>query len=128
MAKFTAQVKGGLHANYAPTLPSIGAWSAINDHRYTAQTLAHKGDLEARTIMNTLMGAAVGATATLNYAEIEANVEMGGRRVIVSTPIINRITTAADLSDFKGEIGALSANTFVPNPVFNGDRNPLGTR
>lgn len=128
MAKFTAQVKGGMHANYASTIGGVGAWNLVNDHRYTAQSLAHKGDFEVRALMNALLGAAAGGSATLNYSEIEANVEMGGRRNIVTTPIINRVTTANDVSDLKNELGALAANTFTPSPVINGDRNPLGTR
>lgn len=128
MGKFTAQVKGGLHANYSSVLPSVEAWTNINDHRRTAQSLAHKGDFEARALLNALIGAAAGATATLNYAEIEPNVELGGRRNVINTSIVNRVTTSADVADFKGEIGALSTNTFNPNPVYNGDRNPLGTR
>lgn len=126
--KYAAQVKGGLHANYGPTIGSVEAWNVINDHKKTAQTLAHKGDFEARALLNTLIGAAAGANAILTYSEIEANVELGGVRKVVNTPVINRATTAADVSDLKNEIGALSANTYTPNPVFNGDRNPLGTR
>jgi hypothetical protein len=128
MGKFTATVKGGLHANYSSVLSSIEAWNSIMDHRYTAQSLAHKGDFEARALLAGLIGAAAGGTITLNYSEIEANVELGGRRNIVSTPIINRVSTAADVSDLKNEIAALSVNTFNPTPVINGDRNPLGTR
>lgn len=128
MGKYTAQVKGGLHANYGATIGGVGAWNLIDNHRGAAQEFAHKGDFEVRTLLNTLIGAAAGANAAATYSEIEANVEMGGRRNIVSTPIINRATTAQDISDLKNEIGALSANTYVANPVFNGDRNPLGTR
>jgi hypothetical protein len=129
MSKFSCQVKGGLHANYSPTLNSIEAWNNIYDHRFAAQALAHKGDFEWRAILNALIGAAAGGTATLNYSEIEPNVEMGGRRNIITTSLVNRVTTANDVSDLKSEIGALSANTtFGANPVPNGDRNPLGTR
>lgn len=129
MSKFSAQVKGGLHANYSNTLNSIEAWNSIFDHRYAAQALAHKGDFEWRTILNALIGAAVGGTATYNYSEIEPNVEMGGRRNIISTALVNRVTTANDASDLKSEITNLSANTtFGASPPPNGDHNPLGTR
>ena len=128
MGKSLASVKGGLHANYAATLASMAPWTNLNDHRYAAQALAHKGNFEARGLLTALIGAAAGGTATVNYTEIEANAEMGGRRNIVTTALVNRVTTSADVTDLKGEIAALSANTFVASPVYNGDRNPLGTR
>lgn len=128
MGKFTAQVKGGLHANYASSLPSIEPYNGFMDHKHTAQSLAHKGDFEARAITDALIGAAPGATALYNYTEIEANQEMGGRRNIVTTALVNRATTAQDVSDVKETITSLSSDTFVPNPPYNGDRNPLGTR
>ena len=128
MGKAVAQVRGGLHANYGPTLTQMAAWNSIYDHRFTAQSLAHKGDFEARALLNQLIGAAAGGTAIALYGEIQPSTELGGARPVANATIINRATTAADVSDLKNELGALSANTFVGSPVYNGDRNPLGTR
>jgi hypothetical protein len=128
MAKFNCTVKGGLFAQFASTLPSIEANNIIYDHRRAAQMLAHKGDFEARTLLNALAGAAPGANAQYIYAEISPNVEMGGKRVIQQTNLINRATTAADATDIKTEIGALSTNSHTVNQAVNKDRNPLGTR
>jgi hypothetical protein len=128
MAKFNATVKGGLFAQYAPTLPSVESWSTLYDHRRAAQMLAHKGDFEARTLLNALIGAAPGATAQYIYAEISPNVDMGGKRVILQTNLINRATTATDASDLKSEITQLAVNSHTVNQAVNKDRNPLGTR
>ena len=128
MGKFTADVKGGLHAGYGAVLASVEAWNKLMDHRFTAQSLAHKGDFEARALLNALIGAAAGGTATANYGEIQPSAELGGVRAVANLSIINRATTSQDVSDLKNEITALSANTYTSSPVFNGDRNPLGTR
>jgi hypothetical protein len=134
MGKFTAQVKGGLHANYASTLPSIEPYNNSMDHKRAAQYFAHKGQFEFRAILDTLATNGVGSSAVANYSEISASPELGGMRPIVSTPIINRAATTADINDVRQTVTNLSSavsgsgGTFTPNPVYNGDRNPLGTR
>jgi hypothetical protein len=128
MGKYTAQVKGGLHVGYASSLGSIDLLNNAKDHRVAAQNLAHKRNFEFRAIVDELVMGGVGTTATMNYAEIEANVEMGGKRNIVNTPIINRQMTTADTADVHNALTTLSSDTYTPNPVPNGDRNPLGTR
>jgi hypothetical protein len=128
MGRYTAQIKGGLFAQYAGSLTSIDLTLASKDHKFPAQNLAHKKNYEFRAIVDTLLGVAPGATATVNYWETPGGSELGGVRTIVNTPIINRATTANDVLDVKETLTSLSSDTYTPNPVYNGDRNPLGTR
>ena len=126
--KSLAQVKGGFFAQYGSQLLSIQPYVLSMNHERVAQALAHKTSFEFRTIIDTLVLSGVGATATLNYYEIEAKEDMGGKRNIVATPIINRVVTGNDISDVRETVTSLSSDTYTPIPVYNGDRNPLGTR
>ena len=126
--KSLAQVKGGFFAQYGSQLPSIEPTILSMDHKRVAQALAHKTSFEFRQILDTLILSGVGATATLNYYEIEPKEDMGGKRNIVATPIINRTVTGNDIADARETVTSLSSDTYTPNPVYNGDRNPLGTR
>ena|SRR5215471_16741875 len=128
MAKFLCDVKGGLHAGYGPTLGTVEAYNNSMDHKRAAQALAHKGQFQFRGIVDSLVNSGVGGTASVNYSEIAASSELGGARPIVTTSLINRATTANDVSDVRETLTSLASDTFVPNPVYNGDRNPLGTR
>jgi hypothetical protein len=128
MGKFAAVVKGGFFGQYSGNLASVDPYNYAKNHRDAAQNLAHKRNYEFRAIVDELVLGGVGSTATLNYYEIEPNVEMGGKRQIVATPIINRTVTTADVSDVRETLTTLSSDTYTPNPVYNGDRNPLGTR
>lgn len=128
MGKFTASVKGGLHANYSASLGSIQPYNASDNHRIAAQALDGRRNMEFRAIVDSLVASGVGGTAAATYGEIEPNVEMGGRRTILSTSIINRATTASDISDVRETLTSLSSDTHVPSPPANLDRNPLGTR
>lgn len=128
MGKYVATIKGGFWAQYTGVLTSIDlATTNAKDHRRIAQELSHKKNLEARGILDALIGVAPGATALVNYPEIQANPDMGGIRPVTLVPIINRATTAADVTDMKETITTLSSDTTMASP-FNGDRNPLGTR
>lgn len=128
MGRYVAVVKGGYWAQYSSVLSSID-WQTTNakDHRRVAQELSHKKNLEARGIIDALLGVAPGATALVNYAEIQPAVDMGGIRVVAPTVIINRATTAADVVDMRETITSLSSDTTMASP-FNGDQSPLGTR
>lgn len=126
--RFTADVKGGLHANYAPVISTVGPTIIDHNTRRAAQALAAKGEYAFRKIVETLAGAAPGAVATQPYGEIVASSELGGVRPVVTTNLVNRATTAADVTDVKNAITKLNALTFTPAPVYNGDQNPLGTR
>lgn len=128
MGKYLADVKGGLFANYSGTLGSIDVYNKAKDHKYAAQNLAHKSEFEYRAIVDTLVLSGVGGTAVANYYEIAASPELGGVRPIVNNPIINRVVTGNDISDVRETLTSLSSDTTMPNPIYNGDRNPLGTR
>jgi hypothetical protein len=128
MGKFAAVVKGGFFGQYSGDLASVDPYYYAKEHRIAAQNLSHKRNLEFRAITDTLVASGLGATASLNYYEIEPNVEMGGKRQIVATPIINRPVGSNDVSDVRETLTSLSSDTYTPNPVYNGDRNPLGTR
>lgn len=128
MGKYVASVKGGYWAQYSGVLTSVDvATTNAKDHRRIAQELSHKKNLEIRGLIDALVGVAPGATALVNYYEIQPAVDMGGIRAIAPSVIINRATTAADVTDIKETITTLSSDTTMPSP-FNGDRNPLGTR
>lgn len=128
MGKYVASVKGGYWSQFQSVLTSIDvATTNAKDHRRIAQELSHKKNLEARAIIDALLGVAPGATALANYSEIQPAVDMGGIRVVAPSVIINRATTAADVTDMKETITSLSSDTTMASP-FNGDRNPLGTR
>lgn len=124
--RFTAAVKGGLHAGYGSTLDTIGP--KITDHftRRIAQELSNKGEFALRSVLDTLLGAVPGMLASYWTAEIEASPEMGGKRNIVQTYVVNRNTTAADVTDIRNAFTMAPNST--PTQAVNLDRNPLGTR
>ena len=129
MGKYTAQVRGGFFAQYGGTLTSMDPLLVNSkDHRRLAQELSHKKNLEFRAIVDTLVLSGVGGTAVATWPEIAASQELGGLRPVVLTTIINRVMTGNDIADVRETVTSLSSDTYTPNPVFNGDRNPLGTR
>jgi hypothetical protein len=88
-----------------------------------------KGQLANRAIMVALMGAAPGATATKNYTRIANSTELGGARAIETQVLVNRVTTAADVTEMVTDYLTMTTRTtFGANPPVNLDRNPLGTR
>lgn len=122
----SAIVKGGLHANYGATLDTIGpkitdAWT-----RRMAQRLSNKGQFALRSVLDTLLGAVPGTLAAYFTAEIEASPEMGGKRNVVNTYVVNRNTTAADVTDIRNAL--TMAHNSTANQAVNLDRNPLGVR
>lgn len=122
----SAIVKGGLHANYGATLDTIGpkitdAWT-----RRMAQRLSNKGQFALRSVLDTLLGAVPGTLAAYFTAEIEASPEMGGKRNVVNTYVVNRNTTAADVTDIRNALTMAPNST--ANQAVNLDRNPLGVR
>jgi hypothetical protein len=126
--RYACDVKGGIHVQYGNSLGSIGPYLNDQRTRRSAQNLAKKGEYAFRKVLEVLIGAAPGGVATYVYPEIAASVELGGARPIVNTNLVNRATTAADVTDLKNALTTLSGLTFTPAPVYNGDRNPLGTR
>jgi hypothetical protein len=128
MGKYSASVKGGLFAQYSSGLASVDVYNNAKDHRRLAQELSHKKNLEYRGIVDQLVFSGVGGTAIVNYYEIAASPELGGLRPIVNSQILNRAVVINDLNDVRETLTSLSSDTYTPIPVYNGDRNPLGTR
>lgn len=97
--------------------------------RRIAQLLGHQGLMDLRARMTALDGVAAGATASKSYNRIVAAVELGGVRAVEALSLINRATTAADVTEIERYINTLTTNsTFGATPPANLDGNPLGTR
>ncbi len=122
----TATVKGGFFAQYAATLTQIQGKSPLR--RMARKALSNYGGFALREKMETLNGAAAGSTAEKVLARVEANAELGGKRVIENQTFVNDATVAGDVTEINDTILALSTKTHDPTPVVNGDGNPLGTR
>src|SRR5262245_44126823 len=124
----SATVKGGFYeTNGVGTLSSISGEDG--QRRLVRDQLAAKGLMALRAIMDALTGAAPGGTATKNYTVVGAREELGGARPVDTQVLVNRVTTAADVTEIKSEILSYATkNTFGPNPPPNLVRNPLGTR
>jgi hypothetical protein len=126
--RYSATVAGGLHANYGGSLSGIDANLIDRGTRRAAQGLDGKGQYATRKLLDTLIGVAPGANAQYTTPEIAASPELGGARPVNQVNLVNRATTAQDVTDLKTAITTLSVNTSNPSPVANLDRNPLGTR
>ena len=128
MTTATATVKGGLFGDgYAlSTLTQVSTTDA--GKRTASQALASKGQRSLRERMETLNGAAAGGAALKVNKRIAASAELGGVRAIESENLVNRNTTAGDITEINEDVLALSTKTYDPTPVANGDGNPLGTR
>lgn len=127
MSIATATVKGGLFPEVGVTsLTSVqGSGSGL---RRIQQQFTDKGLREMRRRALTLDGVVAGTTATEAPKRIEANVELGGKRVIETETLIGRATTAADITELNADLYAsLTSKTTMASPA-NKDGNPLGTR
>src|SRR4249920_292538 len=126
--RYSATVAGGLHALYGGALVGVDANMIDYRTRRAAQALDGKGEYATRKILDSLIGVAPGATATFTIPEIAASPELGGARPVNQVNLVNRVTTAQDVTEIKTAITTMSVNTSNPSPVANLDRNPLGTR
>ena len=65
-----------------------------------ARLFNQKGLRSDRALMNALLGAAPGGTATANLKRVQhSQTELGGKRTIETEVLINRATTNADDTD-----------------------------
>jgi hypothetical protein len=126
--RFTAQVKGGLHANYSSSLSSAHLTSNNAWTTRAVQMLSRKGMYGFRELLDTLIGQAPGNNTRFGYGEIQPSVELGGLRPVAKTYLIDRLTTAADVVNLKAGLTELSEATHTVEQAVNQDRNPLGTR
>jgi hypothetical protein len=126
---YTATVLGGFWpSNGVGTLTNIPG-SRGYGRRSAAQALGGSRLQALRELGETLTGVAPGALASKTLAAVSASSELGGVRPIVQVPVINRVTTVADVTEIDDDIWSMSTKTtFGPNPPINLDRNPLGTR
>jgi len=124
----TATVKGGFWpANGVQSLTQISGKGALR--RLIAQALAVDQLSDQRELLETLNGVAPGATALKTSARVVAAEELGGKRLIEQVTIINRATTAADVTELNADFLTLTTRTsFGATPPANKDLNPLGTR
>ena len=126
--RYTAVVKGGMHAQYSGDISSIKAsWNDFNSTR-AVQALSKKGSFALRELVDNLLGQAPGNNVRFGYYRIAASEELGGVRPIETTYLIDRNTTAADVVAVKAALTEHSEITHWVNQAPNGDHNPLGTR
>lgn len=123
-----ATVLGGFwDANGVTTLTQIKGKGT--QRRLAARALSKQSVMDLRARMTALDGVAPGALASKNYTRIANSVELGGARAIETISLINRVTTAADVTLIEHDINTLTTNTtFGANPPANLDGNPLRTR
>lgn len=123
----SATVKGGFWPENGVSTLTLAGEDTYGRH-IVARMLGVKGMAQTRGRMFALTGAAPGGVANVARSRVEANVELGGKRTIESESLINRATTAADVTEIKADLLTFSTRTYLPNPPINKDMNPLGTR
>jgi hypothetical protein len=124
----TATVAGGFWpTNGVNTLTSMSGEG--EERRAIARMLGHQGMLPMRAIWLALTGAAPGANASKSRSRVAASAELGGARPIENVVLVNRATTAADVTEIVADFLTMtSRTTYGAAPVANLDRNPLGLR
>jgi len=124
----TATVRGGFWPqNGVGSLVSASGRS--HGREQVARTLGTKGLLALRETARALDGVAPGGAALKALTRIVAAEELGGKRVVETVNLINRVTTAADVTEINADLLTFSTRTtFGANPPANRDGNPLGTR
>ena len=126
-ANAVATVLGGFWEQYGNTLTQVNGDSPLR--RRAARDLNHLSVYDLRERMRALNGVAPGGTASKTFPRVLAAVELGGVRAIEQLSLINRATTAADVTEINADINTFSTlTTFGASPPANLDGNPLGTR
>lgn len=126
-ANAVATVLGGFWEQYGSVLTQAGGEGTLR--RKAAQRLNHLGVYDLRERMRALNGVAPGGLASKTFPRVLAAVELGGVRAIEQLSLINRVTTAADVTEINATINTFSTTTtFGATPPANLDGNPLGTR
>lgn len=124
-----ATVLGGFFpANGVSTLSS--AETTSSPRRRVAQYMSDKGMRSLRAVAKALDGVAPGGAALATNARVDGSTaELGGKRVIETETLVNRVTVAGDVTAINNNLYSLTTRTsFGATPVANGDGNPLGTR
>lgn len=84
--------------------------------QWTSRIAAHRGSRALDALIIALAGAAAGGNASYSYPLIDAvqavgDYNLGGKRTLSQKSLINRVTTAADVT----QIGTLFAPQFAPS-------------
>lgn len=127
----SATVKGGFFpTNGVTTLTPISVTDRGWSRRQVSRILAKRGMQAIRQLAIALDGVAPGGTAQkFNVYVGAAGTELGGKRPVQQNVIINRATTAGDVTEINADLFTYSERTtFGASPVANKDGNPLGTR
>lgn len=105
----TAAVKGGGADIWGSTMTLQRGVSSVA--RYLARLTDRKELRKDRRLEVTLLGAATGATATESLKRIAYPIltEMGGKRTIETENLINRVTTAQDVTDLNTRYNTYSS-------------------
>lgn len=125
----TATVKGGLFGDSAG-LSSLTQISGKGSNRMrAAQALSSLSTYAVRHTLRMLDGAVAGSLSQKTYGLIDASSELGGKRTVTNTNLINRNTTAGDVVETKADILSLTTRTtFGASPPVNKDGSPLGEK
>ena len=116
MASYYSPIFG---TNYAPINNNFAGRKRI------AQLFQKRGALKDRELMRTLLGVVAGSTATKSYVRVAhvANSDLGGKRTVETVNLVNRATTAGDVTDFAAKILAFdskpNASTYPRNVALN---------
>jgi hypothetical protein len=79
--------------------------SASTLRKRIAALLNKPGMRKDRQLINVLLGAVAGTTATVNLPRVKADqAENGGKRVIENNYLVNRASTAADDTDLTSKL------------------------
>jgi len=125
MPSATATVKGGLWAKFGTTMVGMNSLGA--GKRAVARTLGFHQNRRFRELIDALNGIAPGGGALQRAYRIQASTELGGVRPVEFQDLINRITTAADVTEVATVLN-FTGLTSDPTPVPNLDGSPLGSK
>lgn len=76
-----------------------------NFRKIIARMFNLKENRRDRALLNSLVGAAAGSNATATLKRVQhSRTELGGKRVIETETLVNRNTTAQDVTDLKAKI------------------------
>lgn len=111
-------------------LSTIGIRS--NAEKAISMELRSKGDRSLRRLVRTLNGVVAGTTATETFKRIKSKAgiplqsELGGLVEIETFNLVNRATTAADITNFTNVLDERPAPTYPVDLSGNGGGGKLG--
>lgn len=129
-ASAVAAVKGGLFGDVAGLSSLTQISGRASGRRKIAQEFESHALYPIRQVLSTLIGTAAGSTATKTFGQIDGSTaELGGKRVINTVNLVNRATTAGDVTEVTADFLTLYTRTsFGASPPANKDGSPLGEK